>query len=83
MPSGLHPSFDFVCSGIQPPNPAEMLLSEKLDGLFERLRAEYNYVLIDSTPALAVADAVVTDRLAGLCLCRARGRARPSPAARH
>ena len=67
-PSGITPNLDVIYAGIQPPNPSEMLLSEKLDKLVARLRETYDYILLDSTPALSVADAVVTDRLCDLCI---------------
>lgn len=57
-----------ICAGIQPPNPTEMLLSDRLDKLVAELRESYDYVFIDSTPAMSVADAVITDRLADLCI---------------
>ena len=57
-----------ICAGIQPPNPTEMLLSDRLDKLIAELRESYDYVFIDSTPAMSVADAVITDRLADLCI---------------
>lgn len=46
-------------SGPVPPNPAELLGSERMAGLLERLKAEYDLVLIDSPPVLAVTDAAV------------------------
>ena len=55
--SSLNNNLDIIYSGPQPPNPGEMLLSEQLDKLMEQLRARYDYVIIDSVPAMAVADA--------------------------
>jgi capsular exopolysaccharide synthesis family protein len=45
-----------ISSGPTPPNPAELLGSPKMNTLLERLKAEYDYVLIDSAPVLLVAD---------------------------
>ena len=45
-----------------------MLLSNRLDKLVEQLKERYDFVFIDSTPAMSVADAVITDRLADLCI---------------
>ena len=65
-PSNIDPNLDFVFSGPQPPNPAEMLLSQRVDELTAELRARYDYVIIDSVPAMAVADAMIIDRLVDL-----------------
>ena len=46
-------------SGTIPPNPSELLGSAKMAETLETLAAEYDYVLIDSPPVLAVTDAVV------------------------
>ena len=67
-PMDVHKNLDVICAGIQPPNPTEMLLSDRLDKLIAELRESYDYVFIDSTPAMSVADAVITDRLADLCI---------------
>ena len=66
--SGLHENLDIIFAGLQPPNPAEMLLSEKFDEFMADLRKRYDYVVIDSVPAMAVADALITDRLADLTI---------------
>ena len=64
----LHDNLDMMYAGLQPPNPAEMLMSERLDKLFEQLRQEYDYIIIDSVPAMAVADAMIMNRLSDLCI---------------
>ena len=69
---GFHENLDVICAGIQPPNPTEMLLSNRLDKLVEQLKERYDFVFIDSTPAMSVADAVITDRLADLCISCAK-----------
>lgn len=66
--SRLHDNLDMMYAGLQPPNPAEMLLSERLDELFSKLREMYDYVIVDSVPAMAVADAMIINRLADLCM---------------
>jgi capsular exopolysaccharide synthesis family protein len=47
-----------VCGAI-PPNPAEVLGSEKMRALVEQVRSEYDVVLLDSSPMLAVTDPAV------------------------
>ena len=66
--SGLHENFDFVYAGLQPPNPAELLMSKRLDDLIAECRKHYDYIIIDSVPALIIADAMITSRVADLSI---------------
>ena len=50
---------DILTSGPIPPNPAEMLASGRSKALWTKLAETYDYVLIDSPPVLAVADASI------------------------
>lgn len=51
-----------VTRGVVPPNPAELLMQAKLDGLVDRLSQEYDVVIIDTPPILAVTDAAIIAR---------------------
>ena len=66
--SELHPNFDCIYAGLQPPNPAEMLLSKRLDDMIKECREIYDYIIIDSVPALVIADAIIASRVADLSL---------------
>lgn len=66
--SGLHENFDFIYAGLQPPNPAELLMSKRLDDLIAECRKLYDYIIIDSVPALIIADAMITSRVADLSI---------------
>ena len=66
--SGLHENFDFIYAGLQPPNPSELLMSKRLDDLIEECRKHYDYIIIDSVPALIIADALITSRVADLSI---------------
>jgi capsular exopolysaccharide synthesis family protein len=44
-------------SGIIPPNPAELLESDRMNSLLEKLKASFDVVIIDSPPSLVVTDA--------------------------
>ena len=66
--SKLSEKLDIIYAGIQPPNPSEMLLSQRMEELIAELKLHYDYIIIDSTPAMAVADAIITDRLADLSI---------------
>lgn len=53
----------FLSSGTLPPNPAELLGSEKMREVLEELEGQYSYVVIDSAPVLPVSDAVLLSSL--------------------
>lgn len=53
---------DIVPVGAIPPNPAELLYSPRLKGLLDKLRTEYDYVLLDCPPIEVVADAKIINR---------------------
>ena len=57
--SPLIPSLYVLPAGTPPPNPAELLASANMRELIERLRGEYDHVVIDTPPTLSVTDAVV------------------------
>lgn len=46
-------------SGPIPPNPAELLLSNRMKLLFDYLRQNYDYIVVDSAPAGLVSDAFI------------------------
>ncbi|MBI3318374.1 MAG: polysaccharide biosynthesis tyrosine autokinase [Candidatus Omnitrophica bacterium] len=46
-----------IPAGLTPSQPAELLISPKLQEILEAWKKEYQYVLIDTPPVLAVADA--------------------------
>ena len=53
------PNLDILPSGPVPPFPTEMLSSDAMVALMERLGKMYTHVVIDSPPVLSVTDAVV------------------------
>ena len=63
-----YPNVDFLRSGPEPPNPAELLLSPQLDELIDGLRKMYDYIVIDNVPAGLVADAIISNRVTDLTL---------------
>ena len=67
-------NLDILPSGIIPPNPNELLQSERLDQLFAELRCRYDYVIIDSAPVAMVSDTFQLSRVADMTVyvCRAR-----------
>ncbi len=57
-------NLDIITSGKIPPNPAEVLGSQKMKDAVTRLKASYDLLLFDSGPVLAVADAVLLSTIA-------------------
>lgn len=48
-----------LTSGKTPPNPAEMLGSKVMSALIEELKKKYDYIILDTPPVQAVADAQI------------------------
>lgn len=65
----------FVCpSGPIPPNPSELLASDRMREYLEAARACFDFVLIDTPPALPVADAAILGTIAdGVIICARAG----------
>lgn len=66
------PNFDLVPRGQVPPNPSELLMSERFTQLLAWASKNYDLVLIDTPPILAVTDAAIVGRHAGTTLMVAR-----------
>lgn len=66
-----------LTSGPVPPNPAEILASQRMLELLNRLRGSVEYVLIDTPPIIAVTDAaVLASRVDGVLLVINAGKTR-------
>lgn len=50
------PDLAIIGSGPIPPNPAELMLLPKIGVLIEELKAEFDYIILDSSPIGQVAD---------------------------
>ena len=50
-------------AGIAPPNPLELLASDKFSKIISDLRSKYSYIIIDTAPVLPASDAVVLGQL--------------------
>ena len=51
--------FHILPAGIIPPNPAELLLSKKVDSLFKTIKAQYDYIIVDTAPVSLVTDTLL------------------------
>lgn len=53
-----HENLKLMMSGVKPPNPAELVSSQAMQDLLELLKEEYDFVIVDAPPVLAVSDAI-------------------------
>ena len=74
-------SLRVITSGPIPPNPADLLASDQMGALIERLKTRADVVLFDAPPVLAVTDAaVLSTRIDGVLLLGDAGRTRRAAA---
>ncbi|EOW0989472.1 polysaccharide biosynthesis tyrosine autokinase [Klebsiella pneumoniae] len=66
------PGFDFISRGIVPPNPAELLMNSKFNELLDWANHNYDLIIIDTPPILAVTDAAIIGNYAGTTMLIAR-----------
>ena len=59
QPSGKLPTLDIITAGPVPPNPAELIASDRCTELFKELQEIYDYIIIDTPPLLWVTDALL------------------------
>jgi tyrosine-protein kinase Etk/Wzc len=65
-------NLDVITTGVLPPNPAELLMSESFKQLLEKFSAVYDFVIVDTAPVLVAADTAAVAPLAGTLLLVAR-----------
>lgn len=64
-----------ITSGALPPNPSELLASKKMEDVLDKLREEFDLVVIDTPPVIAVTDAaVLSTKVDGTILVVASGQ---------
>jgi capsular exopolysaccharide synthesis family protein len=71
-----------LASGRVPPNPQELLASQRFEEILRALSAEYDIVVLDSPPLQLVSDALVLSRLASGVLYVVKADDTPYPLAR-
>ncbi|MCW8194210.1 polysaccharide biosynthesis tyrosine autokinase [Proteobacteria bacterium 005FR1] len=65
-------ALSFVPRGTVPPNPSELLMSRHFEDFLNRVQGEYDLVIIDTPPILAVTDAAIVGKRAGTTMLVAR-----------
>ncbi len=63
--SGVSENLHFISRGTIPPNPSELLMGKRFEELVNRVAGQYDLVIIDTPPILAVTDAAIVGRHAG------------------
>lgn len=66
-----------VTTGQIPPNPSELLMHLRFEELLEKLSEQFDTVIVDAPPVLAVSDAAIIGRLTGATLMVARAGRHP------
>lgn len=64
--------FDFISRGVAPPNPAELLMHRRFGELITWASSNYDIIILDTPPILAVTDAAIIGNYAGTTLLVAR-----------
>lgn len=56
---------DVLLSGKVPPNPAELLMGDRVKELFDTVSEQYDYVIVDTAPSMLVTDTLLISQYAG------------------
>lgn len=70
-------NLDVISGGKYPPNPSELLMSPAFTALLEKFSSQYDVVIIDTPPVLAVTDAAIIGEQCGCTLMVARAELNP------
>ena len=57
-------TIDVIYSGKIPPNPSELLMSERIKTLFSKVSEDYDYVIVDTAPLMVVTDTLLINQYA-------------------
>ncbi len=66
------PNLHLIARGASAPNPSELLMHDNFAQLLKEAERNYDIVIVDTPPVLAVTDAVLVAQLAGTTLLVAR-----------
>jgi len=58
------PTLDILPEGLRPPNPAELMLNDRMEKLMQELKFHYDFVVMDSPPVGSVTDARILAKYA-------------------
>lgn len=66
--SELNENLTMLFSGTIPPNPAELWMQNRSETLFAELRSQFDYVIVDTAPAMLVTDTFLINKYADVTL---------------
>jgi capsular exopolysaccharide synthesis family protein len=61
-------NLDMISSGTIPPNPAELLMDEKLGALFNAVKNKYDYIIVDTAAVGLVTDTLLISKYADMVI---------------
>lgn len=61
-------NLDVITTGAIPPNPGNLLMSDRFESLVSTLKQHYDYIFMDTVPFAVVADALIINRVADITL---------------
>jgi len=69
------PQLFIIPAGPNPPNPSELLASDRMEELVRMARSRFDFVVIDTPPILPVTDAALVGKIVdGVTLCMRAGK---------
>lgn len=80
VPTGVAPGLDVMAGGMRLPNPGDLLNEENLYRIMDEAKADYDVIVIDTSPLLAVPDARLLARFADNICFVVRAAFVPKPA---
>ena len=75
-------NFYLLPRGALPPNPADLLMSQKMREVLRELRESFDFIVLDSPPVIAVSDAAILSALCDGVLLVLHGQKTTTPKAR-
>ena len=76
------PRLYLLSRGASAPNPAELLMSQKMRDVLNEVRSQFDFVVIDSPPIIAVSDAAVLSTVSDGVVLVFNGQKTTTPSAR-
>ncbi len=61
-------NLDIINSGDIPPNPVELLMSKRVDDIFEKIKDRYEYIIVDTAPVGMVTDTIQISNYADMTI---------------
>ncbi len=64
----IEPNLDMISSGTIPPNPAELLMDDKMETLFNAVKNKYDYIIVDTAAVGLVTDTLLISKFADMVI---------------